>query len=73
MDPRSIILTETGLDVNYANEGMWVKGIYFSENASYSCPGYSYAVPNRQNVFEVLLCEVILGDSIDLAIDAKYK
>ena len=31
-----------GFNINYANNGMWGKGIYFALNANYSCPGYSF-------------------------------
>ena len=27
---------EEGFDIKYSNQGMWGKGIYFAENASYS-------------------------------------
>ena len=45
-DPRSIMATDAGLNINYSNDGMWGKGIYFAVNASYSCPAYSHQVPN---------------------------
>lgn len=36
------IYTHDGLNINYASEGYWGKGIYFAVNASYSCPNWSY-------------------------------
>ena len=54
--------TDAGLNINYSNDGMWGKGIYFAVNASYSCPNYSHQIPNMQNTYEVFLCEVVLGD-----------
>ncbi len=44
--PQQIALGEVGLNIVYSADGMWGNGIYFAQNASYSCPGYSYAVPN---------------------------
>lgn len=38
--------TDAGLNINYSNDGMWGKGIYFAVNASYSCPAYSHQIPN---------------------------
>jgi hypothetical protein len=43
-EPKQVY-TKDGLNINYANAGMWGKGIYFAVNANYSCPGYSYKVP----------------------------
>ncbi len=40
-DPEMIYQSEEGFNVNYANEGLWGKAIYFAENSSYS-DGYSF-------------------------------
>lgn len=62
-DPRVIIKSESGLNINYANDGLWGKGIYFAVNANYSCPTYSYPFTGLSSVYEVLVCEVIIGES----------
>lgn len=35
-DPKIIYESEEGFNVNYANQGMWGKALYFAENSSYS-------------------------------------
>jgi len=50
------------LTTAYANDGLWGKGIYFAVNANYSCPGYSWKVPGQPNVYQVFLCEVLIGN-----------
>lgn len=57
-----MIESESGLNINYANEGMWGRGIYFAVNANYSCPTYSYPFTGLASVYEVLVCEVIIGE-----------
>jgi len=44
---------------------MWGKGIYFAVNANYSCPHYSYPVPNLSKVYEVFAANVVTGNEID--------
>ena len=63
-DPRSIIATDAGLNINYSSDdNLWGKGIYFAVNASYSCLNYSHKIANQQNTYEVFLCEVVIGES----------
>ena len=38
----TIVWQGKGFNINYSNNGMWGKGIYFALNANYSCPGYSF-------------------------------
>lgn len=64
VDSKKLALGEDGLNVLYANNAMWGPGIYSAQNASYSCPGYSWPVPGLANTYEVFLCEFILGDSM---------
>ena len=47
---------------------MWGKGIYFAQNASYSCGAgrYSYPVSQSYNTFEVFFANVIIGNAIEL-------
>ena len=42
--PDTVI--NSGFNINYSNDGMWGKAIYFAVNANYSCPSYSFKVPN---------------------------
>jgi hypothetical protein len=35
-NPYEIIESEEGFDMRFSNEGLWGKGVYFAENASYS-------------------------------------
>lgn len=77
--PRMICNSPEGLSVHHAkNPGMWGLGTYFSEKASYS-HGYAYwpTVEDLDSTFDdesrlaarekkarqMLLCEVIVGDS----------
>jgi hypothetical protein len=56
--------TEAGLNVSFSRDGgSYGTGIYFAENAAYSCPSFSYKVPDKENRFKVLLCDVIVGRS----------
>jgi len=34
--PDQIALSENGLNINYANSGVYGNGIYFADNAAYS-------------------------------------
>lgn len=56
----------SGLTINYSSDsGMWGRGIYFAVNANYSCPGYSWKVPGKNNLYQVFLCEVLVGDPFE--------
>ena len=63
-DPKAIVLGEDGLNIVHANNGMWGTGIYTALNANYSCPNYSYPVPGLKATYDILLCEVVLGDCL---------
>ena len=45
---------------------MWGKGIYFAQNASYSCGAGRYSYPVSSNTFEVFFANVIIGNAIEL-------
>ncbi len=65
----SIIYSKDGFNVNYAQdgEGSWGDGIYFAENAVYSCSErFSFEVPGQENQYEVLFADVIIGLDCDL-------
>jgi hypothetical protein len=57
---------EEGFDIKYSNQGMWGKGLYFAENASYSL-GFSHDHGN--NVKGMFLALVNLGRVADLPND----
>ena len=59
---------EEGFDIKYSNQGMWGKGIYFAENASYSL-NYSYKHSN--NVKGMFFALVNLGRVADLPSNGK--
>jgi hypothetical protein len=41
-DPKNIWESTDGFLINFSNQGMWGRGIYFARNASYSDAGYAY-------------------------------
>jgi len=57
--PSLIFNGEKGFMMQFAAEGMWGRGTYFAEKASYS---HTYAYLHS-NVRQLFLCEVIVGDS----------
>ncbi len=62
LDPK-LVYTGDGLNINYANAGLWGKGIYFAVNANYSCPSYSFKSnsTNGKNEYKVFLANVHIG------------
>jgi len=51
-DPRYIIRNEAGLNINFARGGhQWGKGLHFAADAAYSCPTFSYWVPNKPHTY----------------------
>ena len=69
-DPKVIYGgNDESFDMRLSNEGMWGKGIYFAENASYS---NDYRSKNK-NYYQMIVAEVILGDYIELISDSKIK
>jgi len=68
-DPNMIYNGEKGFMMQFAAEGMWGKGTYFAEKAAYS---HSYAFAN-QNIKQMFLAEVILGDSYTCASDRSLR
>ena len=43
--PEKIYNGEEGFNQNFSNDGMWGRGLYFAENASYS-DNYAYKLPD---------------------------
>lgn len=67
IDPKTILQTEAGLNINYAKAGSrFGKGIYFAEKAQYSSQLFYYQVPDKVNTYQLLLCEVLLGDCVEM-------
>jgi hypothetical protein len=56
-----VVYNGAGLNINYSNDGYWGKAIYFAVNAIYSCPAYSFVVPDEQNQYEVFCANVVIG------------
>ena len=69
--PPLDVYSKDGFNIAYSNAGMWGNGIYFAVNANYSCPGYSYRVPNLQNTYEVFCANVAMGEVIDLGVNSN--
>ena len=44
-DPSLIYKGEEGFDIKFSSAGLWGKGIYFAERASYS-DQYAFKLPN---------------------------
>ena len=45
---------------------MWGKGIYFAQNASYSCGANRYSYPVSANTYEVFFANVIIGNALEM-------
>ena len=60
------VYSKDGLNVAYSADGMWGRVIYFAVNANYSCPAYSYKVPNANDIYEVFCADVAVGQSAEL-------
>lgn len=61
------VYTKDGFNIAYSEDRcMWGRGIYFAEDSKYSCPSYSYKVPNTSNTYEIFYSLVLIGDFIDL-------
>ena len=70
-DPSTIYQDEEeSFDLVYANDGMWGRGLYFAENASYSA-AYAYNSPQNTKIF--ILARVMIGDSITLEPDNTLR
>ena len=57
-DPKQICQGNEGFDMRFANKGMWGKGNYFAENASYS---HSFCHQTRDRFRQILVAKVLLG------------
>jgi hypothetical protein len=59
--PDKIYRSETGFNINYSNEGLWGKAIYFAVNSSYSNM-YASTTPNGEK--QMFMATVIIGDYV---------
>lgn len=63
---------DTGFDLQYANYGLYGKGLYFAENASYS-NGYAYATKENANIRQMFLADVFVGRSYNSGSNSNVK
>ena len=52
---------DVGFDLQYANQGMYGKGLYFAVGANYSHSGFVYRTP--RNTYQLLIADVFVGKS----------
>eukprot|EP01052_Picozoa_sp_SAG31_P008072 SAG31_NODE_398_length_16250_cov_8.737601_14_plen_276_part_00 len=53
---------QDGFCMQYSNQGMWGRGIYFAENASYS---HNYA-SRKDNARVMMLARLLVGDAVNI-------
>ena len=70
-DPSVIALGENGLDSRFAKAGAHGYGTYFANNAAYSMTSYKYTKPD--GTLQLLLCLVIVGNTVVLGGDGNRK
>ncbi|CAF1327135.1 unnamed protein product [Rotaria sordida] len=61
--PSEIYSGEYGFDMTFCTSGRWGIGTYFAQNASYSCKGYAFKLPNGKR--QVFLAQVLTADVYD--------
>ena len=61
--PSEVYNGEYGFDMTFCTDGLWGIGTYFARNASYSCPNYSYKLPDGKR--QVFLAQVLTGEVYD--------
>ena len=62
-EPKTIYESDEGLDIRFANFGMFGQGVYFADNSKYS-HGYTYQAHNGTNtVHYMFVCYVLPGES----------
>ena len=64
-NPYEIIESEEGFDMRFSNEGLWGKGVYFAENASYS-HNYAHWLKNNNDMKQIFIAKVLVGNSVKL-------
>lgn len=62
-NPEEIWSSTDGLMINFANEGMWGRGLYFAVKASYS-KNYAHLI-EKENLIGMLLVKVLVGESVE--------
>jgi len=61
---------EECFDMQYANDGMWGRGLYFAVNSQYSD---GYAHPTQVGTKLFMLCRVMIGDTIDQPSNPSFR
>ena len=61
-DPEKIYAGMSSFDPQYSQSGMWGRGCYFAENASYS-DGFSWHVERSDGLQKMLMACVLTGRS----------
>ena len=73
LNPEQIWSTPDGIVINFANPGMWGRGIYFAVNASYSV-NYAHRESNEENAPKgMFFVKVITGCSHYMKPDKNLK
>lgn len=63
--------SEECFDMQYANDGMWGRGLYFAVNASYSDCGFAHKTLMGTKL--MMLCRVMVGDTIKQQSDRSIR
>ena len=61
--PAKIYKSAQGFDFRLAREGVWGRGTYFAENASYSDSGYAHRTEDGTGSKQLLLAKVLTGEA----------
>jgi hypothetical protein len=70
-DPSKIYEGEQGFNINFASTERWGKALYFTTNAKDSCDNFAFT--DQDGSKQVILAEVLLGDSIELPQNKDLK
>jgi hypothetical protein len=63
-EPSLIYGSHDGLSVNFAQEGVFGRGVYFAENASYSVGSYAFKPPGTKHQRQVFCACVAVGEIV---------
>jgi len=70
-DPKIIYEDDKGFLINFASDdGLWGRGVYFAQDASYS---HKYTFRTPSNTCKMILAQVITGDGITLDEDRNIR
>ena len=65
--PSQIYASDYGLDMRFANAGMYGTGIYFANSSHYSRNYEHAARVNGRQVYQIFFCFVVVGESVSLS------